>query len=59
MLVYIILRLQSGHTALMKAAEEGHAAIVQIFLDAGADVDEQDNVSDAYFWGSVELKFTC
>ena len=27
-----------GHTALMAAAEQGHVAIVEMLLDAGADV---------------------
>ena len=36
--------LQSGHTALQKAASEGHVDIVSQLLKQGASVDHQDEV---------------
>ena len=35
---------QSGHTALQKAAAEGHVEIVRQLLKQGASVDHQDEV---------------
>ena len=35
---------QSGHTALQKAAAEGHIDIVKQLLKQGASVDHQDEV---------------
>ena len=35
---------QSGHTALQKAASEGHVEIVSQLLKQGASVDHQDEV---------------
>jgi len=36
---------QAGSTALMLAAQYGHASIVGVLLESGADVDVKDNVS--------------
>ena len=37
--------MQDGWSALIKAAEKGHADIVKHLIEAGADVNAQDNVS--------------
>ena len=36
--------LQSGHTALQRAASEGHVEIVKQLIKQGASVDHQDEV---------------
>ncbi len=36
---------QDGYTALMMAIGQGHVAVVQALLEAGADIDIQGNVS--------------
>lgn len=36
---YVLLRVLDGRTALMMAAFKGHAAIVKLFIEAGADKD--------------------
>ena len=36
---------QEGCTALMKAAERGHVAVVQALLKACADIEGEDKVS--------------
>ena len=38
---------QYAHTALMCAAQQGHLEVVKALLQAGADVNLQDNVSYA------------
>ena len=35
---------QTGHTALQRAAAEGHSAVVQHLIERGAPVDHQDEV---------------
>ena len=37
--------MQDGFTALMWAANEGHLAVVQALLKAGADINLKNNVS--------------
>jgi ankyrin repeat protein len=39
------LLLQEGRTALMIAGREGHAAVIQLLVDAGADLNVEDKVS--------------
>ena len=41
----MILSLQYGQTALMKASEKGYMEIVKVLLDGGVDVNKQNNVS--------------
>jgi len=43
-MIHVILR-QDGDSALMYAAREGQAASVQLLLEAGADVDLENEVS--------------
>ena len=38
-------RLQTASTALHLAASKGHAAVVQVLLDSGADTSVKDGVS--------------
>ena len=38
---------QAGFTALISGAEQGHAAVVEMLLAAGADKDLQNNVRDS------------
>ena len=40
---------QSGDTALMQAANNGHAKVTKLLLEAGADVDAKSNVSKTIF----------
>jgi hypothetical protein len=49
---------QNGHTALMVASYEGHTAIIQILLRAGAEIDTKDTVS-VYTTISVTKTATC
>ena len=39
--------VQDGSTALFVAAQEGHCAIVRMLLEAKADVNIQNNVSES------------
>jgi ankyrin repeat protein len=43
---YIAVCLQSGHTALMLAAQAGHVEVVNGLVQAGADIETCDEVSD-------------
>lgn len=45
--VCVCVCLQSGRTALLAAAEAGHAAVVEALLAAGADANVKDEV---WFW---------
>ena len=36
--------MQSGRTALLKAAQGGHLEIVKVLIEAGADVNLRDDV---------------
>ena len=40
---------QAGFTALLKATKEGHIAVVQALLEAGADIDIKDKVRSSAF----------
>ena len=40
---------QSGETALMEAASEGHTKVVVELVKAKANLDLQDNVSTCYY----------
>ena len=44
----LYLLLQDGYTTLMLAANSGSNELVHILLQAGADVNVQDKVSDMY-----------
>lgn len=39
---------KDGSTALIKASVRGHADVIKLLLEAGADVDENNNVSRTY-----------
>lgn len=39
-----------GHTALMIAAAEGHAEVVRLLIDAGADIDAVDAEGSTALW---------
>ena len=41
----MLLSLQDGETALMKASWKGHMECVKVLLDKGAEVNKQDKVS--------------
>ena len=41
----MLLSLQDGETALMKASWKGHMECVKVLLDNGAEVNKQDKVS--------------
>ena len=41
----VVCVLQFGATALVDSSYNGHVAVVQTLLDAGADVRAKDNVS--------------
>ena len=40
----VLFFLQTGHTALQRAAAEGHLEIVKTLLENGISVDHQDEV---------------
>jgi hypothetical protein len=46
---------QSGCTALIRAATNGHAACVRLIINAGADEEAKDNVRVAPFSRSLLL----
>jgi ankyrin repeat protein len=39
---------KDGSTALIKASVRGHVDIITLLLEAGADIDEKNNVSRKY-----------
>ena len=41
-----VLSLQGGHTPLIWAAMNGHAAVAALLLEKGADKDAKNNVSN-------------
>ena len=43
-LISLLFFLQTGHTALQRAAAEGHLEIVKTLLENGISVDHQDEV---------------
>ena len=43
--MWILLYLQLGWTALMKASSGGHVKCVKLLLEKGADVNHKDRVS--------------
>ena len=44
---YSLDSVQDGFTALLVAAQEGHCEIVRMLLEAKADVDMKNNVSES------------
>ena len=46
-LSYSLDSVQTGSTALYVAAQEGHCGIVRMLLEAKADVNIKDNVSES------------
>ena len=42
--LYYSLRFQTGHTALQRAAAEGHLEVVKHLVGRGASIDHQDEV---------------
>ncbi len=47
--------MQDGSTALMWAASKGHVSVMQYFVEAGANLDAADNVSDHVVWEYVDV----
>ena len=43
--MWILLYLQRGQTALMKASSGGHVECVKLLLEKDADVNHKDDVS--------------
>lgn len=43
-LMYYLFIFQTGHTALQRAAAEGHTEVVKHLLERGSPVDHQDEV---------------
>ena len=39
-----IVVIQNGYTALMRASEKGHTAVVELLLQHGADVNAKGEV---------------
>ncbi len=48
-LILILIYFQTGHTALQRAAAEGHSEVVLHLLERGSSVDHQDEVVRDYF----------
>jgi hypothetical protein len=48
-LILILIYFQTGHTALQRAAAEGHSEVVLHLLERGSPVDHQDEVVRNYF----------
>ena len=48
LMIYLIDDTQGGYTALHCAVSRGHYDCAQLLIQAGADVDIQDNVSTLY-----------
>ena len=44
---YLLDSVQDGSTALLVAAQEGHCGIVRMLLEAKADVNIKNNVSES------------
>ena len=44
---YSLDSVQNGSTALFVAAEQGHSSVVRMLLEAKADVNMKDNVSES------------
>ena len=42
--MYYLFIFQTGHTALQRAAAEGHTEVVKHLLERGSPVDHQDEV---------------
>ena len=50
--------LQDGSTALYRASEEGHSAVVQLLVEAGAFLDVQTNVRNSLTCMHISLMVT-
>jgi hypothetical protein len=48
-LILILIYFQTGHTALQRAAAEGHSEVVLHLLERGSPVDHQDEVVIIFF----------
>ncbi len=57
-LILILIYFQTGHTALQRAAAEGHSEVVLHLLERGSPVDHQDEVVRSYFC-SFKYWFWC
>ena len=44
---YSLDSVQNGSTALIVSAEKGHCSVVRMLLEAKADVNMKDNVSES------------
>ena len=55
MFIYLSLlySVQTGSTALLVAAQEGHCGVVRMLLEAKADVNMKNNVNESYSSDSV------
>ena len=47
---YLLFNLQTGHTALQRAAAEGHVEIIKTLLENGVSVDHQDEVVSLFIF---------
>ena len=50
---YSLDSVQDGSTALLVAAQEGHCSVVRMLLEAKADVNMKNNVSESCFSDDV------
>ena len=60
---YSLDSVQDGSTALLVAAEKGHCSVVRMLLEAKADVNIRNNVSERCssdgVWALAESNINC
>ena len=56
---YSLDSVQDGYTALLIAAQEGHCGIVRMLVEAKANVNMKDNVSENRSFALAESSTNC